>query len=965
MQYPYPPPEPDEVELQSRNDEFGDDIRAQIDDVDGFVRWLTESERINDAGQGPHPLGPSDAAADKGEIVDALRRFIDPDPVFRGRPFEWHLARWALQPPKAAPAETVAWLNSVCRPYLDGRFVLERATLGDMPAAAVLRHIEHHIEVPDCLRLVGENLPMLVHVVGMQRHLPFVIAFMDRVGLLDESEKAHPRLRDDSPEALAAHFAEVQDHARERQLMEARRKAIRTFIDGAEPSERLALLRAFLRATGSDSDNWLPYGWRHRPTGRTWLGPAELVRGLLAGSHGPGRAMANQLGLLAASSDEAHDIVGSAVREMRDRAPDAVRGVLRSCPTLIHFVLTNDDFRGNSTPPDWMKAIFGGQADLLAAAANLPPAARFVLAVLINDPAAADIVQDTLKHDAERGERQTMEPIPARLVSWAADHAQWVPAQAFVDFVFRSGQFTVLSMSKRLQRFVRLSPTTQARLRSLPLGTLGRHLDTFLAKVLEGMEIPVADSTDVGTLLPLLCASGTEASFQRVLELLKGGRATPELLLMSRVPLTWWARWFEANDVSPEFVHKMLTRDLRTSYFGDQVGAPPFPVQLVEPLLEVVEKEAAADTLAPHFGAPSRRSLRWAGDRLRSAGEDAATLRGHLQRLIAKVEVKHVADILVGILTGMPDDARESFYRGALDAAHGAEATDWASELDDTLTEANFEHQDLRAEEDKRHAREFDIEHLSDEDLDACFDGLTEHVIVNAASAHCHSETCAALRRAAVFQLRRRLLAATQGLDAPTRERMVIALGERFPNRETLDELLQTVGVDDAKERGAILDRCADERLPRVFRVSLEAVFKLAVRHWSPDAKPLTVAAACVGLCLDAYANQPSVVARAFSGALSAVAHSADERAVCGLIYGLGELRENATGKVPRLLGGLSKDETLSEKVRSTAHTQKRLFDRENIEKGRNRKAERRVQNAAASLRRGLAQALAQVPPTT
>ena len=265
-------------------------------------------------------------------------------------------------------------------------------------------------------------------------------------------------------------------------------------------------------------------------------------------------------------------------------------------------------------------------------------------------------------------------------------------------------------------------------------------------------------------------------------------------------------------------------------------------------------------------------SGRWAGERLAASGADTVTLCGHLRALELTLNATALQNVLVGMLRGMADGARQALQRAMLSLtavpAPATQAIGWP-ELFEVAAESYWVAQPRRLG-----SADLAIDALTEDDLDACFEGLVEYVAANTTSGHGLSQICAALRRAAVYQLRLRLDAALAAREAALRAQVVAALGDRFPNRETLDAALTAAGMDDPKERGPILDRCADERLPRVFREALKAVTTQPGPHWTPEGQALTVAAACVGLGLDAYANQPSVVARAFADALSAVAHT-------------------------------------------------------------------------------------------
>lgn len=169
------------------------------------------------------------------------------------------------------------------------------------------------------------------------------------------------------------------------------------------------------------------------------------------------------------------------------------------------------------------------------------------------------------------------------------------------------------------------------------------------------------------------------------------------------------------------------------------------------------------------------------------------------------------------------------------------------------------------------------------------------------------------------------------------------AVGETWPTRTRLEGALNVTFPDMTPEdRSRVLDRAADEGLPLLFRSALTALSRGAA--WEG-----AVQGAVLDQVLEAWGDEPTTLARALHGILDA------DRAVLpavwtrGLLYALGKLREPVGGKVPGLLGALSRD--LPPPLDQVAQTQLELFNRENARMQEAKSGRRRVEEAVASLR--------------
>ncbi len=195
--------------------------------------------------------------------------------------------------------------------------------------------------------------------------------------------------------------------------------------------------------------------------------------------------------------------------------------------------------------------------------------------------------------------------------------------------------------------------------------------------------------------------------------------------------------------------------------------------------------------------------------------------------------------------------------------------------------------------------------------------------------------------------LRLKLLAALTELRvrSEVREVALEALADGYPHRDAVDAALQVAEVGP-EYRAAVLDRCADDILPSLFRDVLGAAIAGAPGHG--------LARDTIVAFLSAHESSPRAVARALRRVASKLDWAnADPGWARGLLFALGKLREPLGGKVPRLLAKLEQ-EVQDPELLLTLRTQRSLFGRDNLNRGRKRRPEVRVAEARKSLLRGL-----------
>ncbi len=218
---------------------------------------------------------------------------------------------------------------------------------------------------------------------------------------------------------------------------------------------------------------------------------------------------------------------------------------------------------------------------------------------------------------------------------------------------------------------------------------------------------------------------------------------------------------------------------------------------------------------------------------------------------------------------------------------------------------------------------------------------------------------------------------AQAALDALGLERdLETALEGRFPNRTHL--LTAFKGLEIAEEAtNKIVDCVADEWTPKLLRHALLIWLTSYDQRWLKG-QGATPCAWIIDKAFEAYAAQPGVLARALlkavegaaavnfgarrealeiedKGAKASIARhlkQITERRLRAALIALGRLREEVGGRTPKLLAHLRKQEELSRGVREAASKQHKLFNRQNLNRGRHRKAERRAREALTALRR-------------
>jgi len=154
------------------------------------------------------------------------------------------------------------------------------------------------------------------------------------------------------------------------------------------------------------------------------------------------------------------------------------------------------------------------------------------------------------------------------------------------------------------------------------------------------------------------------------------------------------------------------------------------------------------------------------------------------------------------------------------------------------------------------------------------------------------------------------------------------------PSRLTLEKRLQKQKIEQ-EIINKILDKCSDEILPKFLYESLNKLIRY------PD--KVSKDSLLISFLEQVYLDYPQGWSRAIYKLLLNYRTISDQEWIKKLIFSLGVLREPLGGKVPKLLSKIINDKYLDKDLQEIIKRQKKLFDRENFNRGHFRKAENRV----------------------
>ncbi len=897
-----------------------------------------------------HPLGPPGGHRSYKSTIDWLVEFLEAAPAHRGRSFQWHLTRYALLG-RGRP-EACAWIRATSGegdafalagvrlvPRVDASMLLPHVLhhLGDVAAVTFLAH---NVDAFERLRDVGALVVALARMLAADERSHGVGDLLGRLA---------KRLDGPSLVLVLAAIAPALD----RQCRDeyARMNAWAHF-----QLEGLAVEPLVERAFGGRRDATVPDG----------------LTAAASASPGVAWAVGRTLG--------AGQLLGRLVAE----DANGVRALLAACPAAVSALLAERRPHERSGSDEELRAVFAGEARFLDVA--LPPGERLVLLVLVGTPAAGEGVVAIL--------RDARAPLDAGLIAWAADHTRdLVPAAALVERAARDC-LVALEKSARLRAFAtRHEPSRDVLLGADPL-RLVDEAPTVAMAVLGGRDTALAalDDEDRLSRLPLLVAIKTEAAFARTspcltpwADLWNEGRApyVSRHHPLMRASTEWLARWHGAGILPLDAVRDVLAAQVRgRNLFDDETdGGHPsssgaIPAALARDLIDLLvgetETTSAGDLgRARLFGACAAHALRGGSLDVPSLAEKLQAFLGE-RTFVAEwvataffraIPAAEWPDVVRRLLDEVPEDvasrlrSRRWDDETALDALRSLAGEALSRRRpplaglprDTTLDPRPWRRAIATLLGEAARDEAPDDAALGDDDLDACWDAVATEVAARAAAPAVDSHLAERLVRTAGRAVVRAL---ARRLDDATLSAVRDALGTHYPTRPRLEQALAAAGVGAV---GKVADAAADERLPKLLRDALAAVLTHRVEHWSEsDDAPVTLAAAVVDAVFAACANHPAMPARPL---VDVLAEHGDARAgvdvMRGMMFALGDLREPLGGRPSKVLLGLSRNDDLPDALRHAAETQKRLFDRDNLNKGRFRKAEARTAKALESIRVG------------
>jgi hypothetical protein len=883
---------------------------------------------------------PPEEDPDRDTIVRWLVSFIDPN--HPRQTFDWHLARAALlfavglhergRDPHVARA--LRWALEAAAALLEGRFVLVGVRLRDwQEAERLFPHVVTHLGEPACADFVVDNLQHFRRVREMAPLVPHVLASLV-----------------ERPDALTSRRRE----AMEQLLREQAASAVLPYLEALAPT---------LGATPS------------------WPDVVALARQAFAARDHAG--VPGGLRALLEAHPSLAQVVGQALDEKTLRAlnehdPEGLRALLLACPCLLPALMAQ---RGADQE---LRQLLAGRADFLDCPVDgddLPT--RFRLLVLV------DVAEGRAELHALLGDPRF--PLTADALAWAAQTARRsLDAMVAIECAVERDLLRALNDSERLRCFVRHHARSRERLaqvdaRALVDACLDVAFDVLVGRdeVLAGLPEKVEAHE-----MALLAAVGTDAAFARAIQVLAlwtaywdEGRGKFDRLynVLLNVPFAWLARWFAKGLLGIDRITGVLSVWAEAEP-KDEVR--PIPADLA---LLVADALAAAEGVEV-CGWARARLLGWClGAAWRAGALDAEALvermrsaetRSPAWLLVGLFEAIPVADRAAAVIALLDDCGHEAVTALRVDAGWSARSGalhEFAEKHVQASRNAEYFSADeqrsagvpAKAWDEAIHSlfdevigreRKQPTDLLGDGDLDACAGAF--EALFDAHALGRPTWAVPALVRGAACRVLRLVEAALAERPRVVRSRVREAIGERFPNRVVLGEALAAAGLSEADAK-VVLDRAADERLPRLLRVAIGAWLPHPVEHWSTDGEPETQAAHLVEAAFGAYREHPAALARVLVKLVSEQKPTERFHLMRAMLIALGELRETVGSAVPRVLAGITlKEGAWVPQVRLTAENQKARFERAHIKRGRATRADLRVRAALNELRRGTRLAL-------